>query len=236
MNLNKRKAQIAGVLLISGMVAGMLSVAPAIDAPDFLMKASANANQVIIGAIFQFIMSVSYLGVAIVLYPILKKLNDTLALGFLGFRIVAAVFVIVGAVILILILTLSQEFVNASSQDLSYFHVLGNLLRTGRDMVNHVFMILALSIGGLMFYIILFQTRLVPAWLSVWGFSGTVLTMLASLLVLFRSIDIITPVYIILNLPMALLEVSIAIWLIVKGFDKTVLEKIADFPHRITTM
>ena len=101
-------------------------------------------------------------------------------------------------------------------------------MRTGRDLVNHVFMILALSIGGLMFYVVLFRARLVPAWLSVWGFLGTVMTMFASLLVLFHSIDIITPLYIILNIPTALAEILLAIWLIFKGLDKAILESITE--------
>jgi hypothetical protein len=223
MNSNRRKARVAGILLISGMVAGLLSVAPAIDAPDYLIKTSSNANQVIFGAIFQFIMSIAYLGVAIILYPILRKLNNTLALGFISFRIVAAIFIIIGAIFLLLLLTLSQEFVKAGPLDLSHFQILGDLLRTGRDLVNHVFMILALCVGGLMFYFLLLQTRLVPRWLSVWGLLGTTLTMIASMLVLFRSIDIITPVYLILNMPIALLEIILAVWFIVNGFDNSVI-------------
>jgi hypothetical protein len=228
MNSYRRKTLVTGILIISGMVAGILSVAPAIDAPDFLIKASANANQVIIGAISQFIMSIAYLGVAIILYPILRKYNNSLALGFLSFRIVAAVFIVIGVIFLLLLLTLSQEFIKAVPQDSQYFQILGNLLRTGRDLVNHVFMILALCIGGLMFYYILFQTRLVPRWLSVWGLLGTTIAIIASLLIFFHSIDIITPVYMILNMPIALLVIILAIWLIVKGFDYSLFATISD--------
>jgi hypothetical protein len=228
MNSNRKKAIITGILLISGMVAGILSIAPAVDAPDFLIKAASNSNQVIIGAIFQFIMSIVYLGVAIILYPILRKFNDSLALGFLSFRIVASVFIIIGTVILLLILSLSQDFVRVAPQDSMHFQIFGDLLRMGRDLVNHVFMILALSVGGLMFYLILFRTKLIPCWLSVWGLLGTTSTILASLLVLFHSIDIITPVYFILNTPIALLEIILAIWLISKGFDNSVIASNTD--------
>ncbi len=218
MKSDRRKEILTGILFISGMLAGILSVAPSIDAPDYLIKAAANANQVILAAISQFIMSIAYLGVAIILYPILRKFNAGLSIGFLSFRIVAAVFISIGVIFLLLLLTLSQQYANTAPQDISYFQVLGDLLRKGRDLVNHVFMILALGVGGLMFYYILFQARLVPHWLSVWGFLGTTITMAASLLVLFHSIDIITPAYMILNMPIALLEIILAIWLIVKGF------------------
>ena len=223
MNSNRRKELIAGILIITGMVAGIFSVVPAIDSPDYLIEASANANQVIIGAIFQFIMSIAYLGIAITLYPILRKFNDTLAVGYLSFRIVAVVFIFVGVIFLLLLLTLSQEFIKVAPQDSSYYQILGDLLRTGRDLVNHVAMILALNLGNLMFYILLYQTKLIPRWLSSWGLVGPTLTILASLLVMFHTIDIITPVYLVLNLPMALLEIVLAIWLIAKGFDSTII-------------
>jgi hypothetical protein len=54
--------------------------------------------------------------------------------------------------------------------------------------------------------------------------------MIASLLVLFHSIDIITPVYMILNLPIALLDIILAIWFIVKGFDNSVIAAINNRP------
>ncbi len=223
MNSNRKIALIAGVLFIIGTIAGILSVAPAIDTPDYLIEASANANQVVLGAVFQFVMAVVYIGIAITLYPILRKYNENLALGFLSFRIIAAVFIIIGVISLLLLLALSQEFMKAGTTDPSYFHTFGSLLRTGRDLVNHVAMILSLSVGGLMFYFLLYQAKLVPGWLSVFGFVGNILAILASLLVMFHIIDIITTVYMVLFLPIALQEMVLAIWLIVKGFNPSVI-------------
>jgi len=219
MNTNKKATTIAGLLYIIGTVAGVLSVVSIVDDPDYLIKASAHANQVIIGAFFQFIMTAAYVGIAIVLYPILRRYNESLALGFVSFRIIAGVFIIIGVINLLLLLTLSQEFVKAGSPDSSHFQTLGGLLRTGRDLVNHVAMILALSIGGLMFYYVLYQSKLVPRWLSGWGLVGTTLTILASFLIMFRLIEIISPTYLVLNLPMALQEMVLAVLLIVKGFN-----------------
>jgi hypothetical protein len=151
--------------------------------------------------------------------PSIRKYNESLAIGFVCSRIIAAVFIIIGVISLLLLLTLSQEFVKAGNPDSSYFQTLGGLLRTGRDLVNHVAMILALSIGGLMFYFLLYQTKLVPRWLSSCGLVGTILTISASLLLMFRLIEIMSTNYLVLNLPMALQEMVLAIWLIVKGFN-----------------
>lgn len=216
--MNKTSSTIAGALIIIGTVAGVLSVVPVIDEPDYLVQVAANENQVTLGAFFQFIMAVAYVGVAIALYPVLRKYRQGLALGFVGFRIIAGVFIIVGAISLLLVLTLSQEYVNAQAPDSAHFHTLGELLRTGRDLMNHVAMILAVSLGALMCCYIFYQTRLVPRWLSGWGLAGAALSMLASLLLMFRLIDLLTTSYMVLNLPMALQEMVLAVWLL-KGFD-----------------
>ncbi|MFA6127708.1 MAG: DUF4386 domain-containing protein [Bacteroidales bacterium] len=219
MDSNRKKTIIAGALIIIGTLAGILSIAPAIDASDYLLKASANANQVLYGALFQFIMTVTYAGFAITLYPILRKHDESLAIGFLSFRIIAAVLNIIGFISLLLLLSLSQQFVRASAPDSSYFQTLGDLLRSGRDFVNHIAMILAVSVGNLMFYFLLYQTKLIPRWLSIWGMAGTIFTIFASLLIMFNIIGIITTIYLSLNLPLILFDLVLAIWLIVKGFD-----------------
>ncbi len=79
MNSNRKRTIIAGALYIVGTVAGVLSIAPAVDASDYLLKASANANQVLFEALFQFIWTIAYVGFAITLYPILRKYNESLA-------------------------------------------------------------------------------------------------------------------------------------------------------------
>ena len=224
MNSNRKATAIAGWLYISATVAGILSVAYAVDTPDYLVKASANANQVILAAFFHLLMAPAYIGIAISLYPLLRKYNPYFAFGFASFRIIAGVFIIIGVVFLLLILTLSQDFVTAGAPGSSYFQTLGRLLQAGRDLVNHVATILAVSLGGLFYYSMLYQTKLVPRWLSVWGLVGTTLTLLATLLVMFRLIGIITTSYIVLNSPMALQEMVLALWLIVKGFNPSAMD------------
>ena len=170
---------------------------------------------------FHFLMAPIYLGIAISLYPILKKENQWLAFGFVAFRIIASVFIITGVIILLLLLTLSQEFVVAGMPEFSYYQTMGRLLQVGRDLTNHVGTILAVSFGGLLFYILLLKTRLVPRWLSGWGLFATILTIIASYLIMFQLISVITQTYIILNIPMALQEIALGGWLIIKGFNRS---------------
>lgn len=211
---------LAGALYFLGLVAGMLSVVSVMDLPDYLTEASAHIGQVTSGAFFQFLMMASYVGMAITLYPILKKHSESLALGYVGFRLVAAAFIVIGVILLLLLLTLSREFIKAGAPVSSHFQTVGEILRTGRDLVNHVGTILVLSMGGLLFNILLYQTYLVPRWLSGWGLAGTVVTIVASFLFMFRAIDLLTSVYI--DFPLALQEMVFAVWLLAKGFNSSV--------------
>ena len=217
MNTDRITAIVAGGFYFLGLIAGVLSVVPVIDRADYLVQIIAHAGQVTRGAFFQFVMMVAYVGMAITLYPLLQKQNASLALGYVGFRLVAAALIVIGVILLLLLLAVSQEFSKAGAPVSSHFQTIGDLLRVGRDLVNHVGMILVLSMGGLLLNILLYQTNLVPRWLSGWGLAGTVVTIAASCLFMLRTIDLLTSVY--LNFPLALQEIVFAGWLIMKGFN-----------------
>ena len=75
------------------------------------------------------------------------------------------------------------------------------------------------SLGGLIVYYSLFKMKLVPQWLSVWGMVGSALTLIATVLLMLDVIKIVTPVYLIMNTPTALCELSLAVFLMVRGFN-----------------
>lgn len=104
--------------------------------------------------------------------------------------------------------------------DVSFFQTLGGLLRTGRDLVNHVATTLAFVWAMFLFNCIFYQTKLVPRWLSVWGLIGSALSILASLLFIrFIGLD---ATYMILNISIAFQQLVLAIWLIIIGLNPTV--------------
>lgn len=207
----------AGFLLPLGMIAGILSVVPVIDAPDYLSTAAANPGQVYMGALFQLLMACIYLGFAIVLYPTLKALYPHLAIGFLSFRIAATTLVLLGTTLLIALLTLSQESIGVAPENELFFESMGQVLKSTRDAINHIFMILVWCVGNFLLYVLFFRSQIVPQWLSVWGILGTLFSFLASILVLFKVVEIISADYLMLNVPTAILELVLGIWLMSKG-------------------
>jgi hypothetical protein len=221
MNATRRAAILAGVLFFAGIGTGLLSVVGAADGPQYLRELAGHPNQVFAGAVFQSLMTLCYVGMAIVLSPVLAAHNRTATATFLGLRIAAGVLNLLGAVSLVLLLDLSRQFIAAGSPSHGYFQDLGELLRAGRDLINHVAMILALSLGDAFYYLILYRQRLVGRWLSVWGFLGLALSVLASFLVLGRIIPVVTNTYLGLNVVLALQQLVLAIWLIARGFRES---------------
>ena len=228
MDSNRKTAIYAGILIIVGMIAGMLSIVPSVESPDFLTEVSANQNQVLIGALFQFTLVPIYLGFALLLYPILTSYSKSLAIGFVGFRIISGVFQVVGVIFLPIFILLSQEFLKSTTSDLLFFQTFGEVLKLGRDLANHVGVMLATGLGNLILFYIFYKTKLIPRWLSSWGLIGNALAMLASFLILFRFIDVITYHFAVLTIPLVLQEIVLAIWLIVKGFNLSVIDYSTD--------
>jgi len=225
MDVSKRNTKWAGLLNIIGMVAGILSIASSVDSPKYLTEAAANNMQVTIAALFQFILSLTYVGFAILLYLIVKKYNQVLALGFLSFRIMAGVVLIVGTIMLLSILVLSQEFVKNTLENQIVLEAFGNVLKMTRDYINHIFMVFTIGIANIMLYTLFLKKRLIPKWLSVWGISGTILSIAASMLLLFNIVDVITVEYLVLNAPTGFFELVLGFWLILKGLSTRVLEE-----------
>jgi hypothetical protein len=173
---------------------------------------------VIIGAFLVLIDAVAVAGIAIVIYPILKKHNETLALEYVGARIVEGVLFIVNVITILTLLTLSQEFVKAGAPDASYYQTLGTLLLAAGDWAFLLGFGLAFTLSALILNFLLYQSKLVPRWLSGWGFVGAAL-LWAYYLLQFFSINYIE----ILFLPIAVQEMVFAVWLIIKGFDPAAL-------------
>jgi len=226
MNSSKKIARIAGALFIIATVASLVGTGftgSILHAPDYLTKLSVNGNHVLVGALLAFVAAAASASIAISLYPLLKRYNEGLALGSVGFRLIEGVFYIVGVIGLLLLLTLSKEFVNAGTPAASYFQILGAMILAVRDSAGFVFGVIAFSLGALMYYYIFYQTRLIPRWLSGWGLIGAALCMVAGLSVMLGLIIPVSTIHIVLNLPIAVQEMVFAVWLIVKGFNPSVI-------------
>ena len=221
MNTNRKTAITVGVLFIVATVLNVLGkniYQPILDAPDYLINISANENEVIIGGLLVLFSAFASASIAIWLYPILKKHHEALALGSVGFRVMEGMLYIVGVVGLLSLLTLSQEYVKAGASNASLYQVSGTVLLAIKTWAGQLGVI-AFTLGAMMYYYVFYQSKLIPRWLSVWGFIGASLSLAAALLTIFGLLVPFSTVFILLQLPIGLQEMVLAVWLIVKGFN-----------------
>lgn len=226
MSSGKILTRTAGILIILGIISGILSIVPSVESENFLKEVFPNRTQVLTGSIFQFLLVPIYIGYALVLYQVLVKTSKTLSIGFVGFRMIAGAFQLLGMITLPLFILLSQKYLSAQiTTELALYETIGEMLHLFRDLTNHLGVILATGLGNLLLYIIFYREKLVPVWLSVWGIAGNVLIMIGSFLLLFQLIEVVSTTYAIISLPIVIQEVVLAIWLIVKGLNLRLTEQ-----------
>jgi hypothetical protein len=223
MNATQRTAKVAGILFILATAAGLAGSAvmgSTLEAPDFLSTLTTEGNRVMVGALLSFAAACLSAGIAIALYPVLRKHSEGLALGAVGFRLIEGVFYAVGALCLLLLFALSQQSAGATGQDAYFSQMLGQLLLAAKDLAGFVLGVMAFCIGGGMYYAVFYRTRLVPRWLSVWGLVSLVLLFAAVIITLFDGEPYsVSGSLVFLAFPIALQEIVLAVWLIAKGFN-----------------
>ena len=225
MDSHRKTAIIVGVLFITATVTSSLYyvlVTPILNAPDYLIKVSENANQVIIGVLLYLIDCAAVVAIPIMLFPIFKKHNEALALGYVGSRMIESVTIIVGHISLLSLLTLSQEYGQAGVPDASHFQAFGALLLAVIDRALLLGVEFVFALTALILNYLLYRSKLVPRFISVWGLIGAILLLASGFLVMFGlSPSPSSAISMLLSLPISLQEMVFAIWLIGKGFNQS---------------
>ncbi len=219
MSSDNRNAKIAGAsFLISylGLIVGNIILGPVLV--DYLTLAYPNALQVGIGVLLESVNGIAVIGIAVMLYPILRRYNEGVALGYLGFRGVEAFLSILGSTKVASLIELSQDFIDAGSPAGSIYETLGNLIMADRHWTMEMLTVFFI-LGALLFYFLLYRSEVVPRYISLWGIIAIFgITTMNVIIYLGFSIGIIG---LFLALPIIANEIFIALWLIVKGVNTT---------------
>ena len=224
MNSNRKAAIVVGTLYIIALSAAMIRsvlLDSILDAPGYLEDLSSNEGDVLLGVILHFIMGVAIPSIGIVFYPILSKQNKPLALGYVVAGIIECIFFLITVITVLALLTLSKNYVNAGAPDNSYFQSAGMLLIAVRDWAFNILWPISIGLATLILYYLLYQSELIPRWFSIWGLFGGVAAFAGGLLSYFGVIGTLSIIYNILLLQIAIQELVMAGWLIVKGFNTT---------------
>jgi hypothetical protein len=225
MNNNRKSAIIVGVLFILATVTaiiGLILYDPILNGPDYLIKGSEHANQVILGALMELILVVSAVGTATTMFPFLRKYNETIALWHVCFRFLEAIVITVGIISVLSLLTLSREFVAAGAPDTASFQAAGTLLKAIHDWTFVLGPLFMLGINTMMYSYIFYKSKLVHRFISILGMTSSILVFIYALLVMFDVVEQLSG-WGLLAMPIAANEMILAVWLIVKGFNESAL-------------
>lgn len=231
MNTYRKNAVMAGVLyflgtafgVLGGIIGGEVFLSLISSKPlagvDMLSLVAANSSRLTGGAFFTILMGISLVAMTVFLYPIFRKDSEELAIGMVLFRgALEGTWYFVTALGFLALVALGNEYI-ATGADSAALQSMGNVLYQFQDRLAAVGPIFFL-IGAMCLYISFYRTRLIPRWLTAWGYIGAVTSLAAAWLHLFH-IDTGYEFY--MEMVLAPQEMVMAVWLIVKGFNPSAL-------------
>lgn len=207
----KRTSRTIGIMMLLIFVFGILSIVYVLEKPDYLVNLPDHINQVYIGGLAQMVMVIIYMVLLVLVGRFVKSYQDDLFHYFTISRAISIVFHLLGIIMLMLFIPMSDMYLTGLNPALKD---VAELLRLARDLMNHLMVIIPYLIGSFIFYYVLDKTTKVSQVIIKMGYIGISLACLASLLILFNVIDLVSPAFGLLSLPLALQEILLALILI----------------------
>lgn len=221
MHSERTRAVILGVLFIVADVAaviGLVLYGPILNNPDYLTQGPTSAGQIAGGALAELILAAAAVGTSITFFPLLKKRDETVALGYVTFRLFEAVLIVLGAISLLAMVTLRQAIADGTGMEAAAIQGIGTALVAIHDWTFILGPHFMFGINTMLYTSLLYQTRLVPRPLATLGLVGATSVLVSAVLVMFGIIQQLSVAGGVLSLPVAAFELSLAVYLIIKGF------------------
>lgn len=223
MNTSKNTAKLIGTLFLLAMFASLFGgglVESTLSSPDVLSALRENQTLAITGALFELVNAMAVIGIGVLMFPVLKQHSEHLARGYLAVRVVEAVFCSLIVISPLSLISLSRD---SASAETARLQTASALLVAERASVMGLLIPLFFSVGALLLYAALYQARLLPRFISIWGLAAAVFILINNLLLTFQ-VEIGLTISLILVLPIITNEVFLGVWLIVKGFNPILLK------------
>jgi hypothetical protein len=203
----------AGVLYLLTFVSiPTLTLYTPIHNPNYILGTEPDTS-IITGGILEIIVALAGIGTAVVLFPVLKKQNESLAAGLIAARVLESSTIFVGVAFILSIVTLRQSGAGADAL------ITSQTLVTLYDRIFLLGQSFMPAVCDLLLGYLLYKSRLVPRTLALTGIIGAPILVVGYIAVLFSIVDRISPLAAFSAIPVALFEFSLGVWLIVKGFN-----------------
>ncbi len=216
MDSYRKTAALVGALFLIAMVASLLGgalVESGLGASGGSSSAATSPTPVHVGVVLELVNALAVIGIAVALFPVFRRHSEGMALGYVGMRILEAVFLTAAAFLPLSVVALSRDRAAAGAADAAGLEALGRQLLSMRAGMTGLLVPLFFALGALLLYSWMVRTRIVPRFLAAWGLVGVGLIVVLNLLPVGMGVGLV------LALPMILNEIVLGIWLIVKGFD-----------------
>ncbi|MGB8362527.1 MAG: DUF4386 domain-containing protein [Acidimicrobiia bacterium] len=217
MTSDRTTARIIGVLFIVASAAAIVggSLLLPLSEPGYLVETATHQGQIVSGALIELLLAMSVIAIAVMFYPVLKRQNEGLALGYVGARTLEGVLLLAASVTGFFVLSLSQDYGSGSTAGVQ---PVGDTLLAVRDWTYLLGSLVVFGLTAVILNSLLYQARLVPTWLSIWGLLGGALVVVPGLIQAYGT-ELSGVAEGIFAAPIAIQEMALALWLIIKGFD-----------------
>jgi hypothetical protein len=220
MTTNRSTSAIVGVLFLVQTIAFICAeqlIKGALNGPDYLSRVSGNANALSLGALLAFVSGVAVVGIAVLMFPLLKPTSEPLALGYVAERVIELVLQVLFFMTVPLFMIAIGTGLRDGTIDASTTPSLSPLLKSLQD-VAVVVLYLVTSVGGTILAFLLYRSRLVPRPLAILGLIGYPALFVGCVLAMFGETDVTQGAGMLSIVPGGLFELILPIWLLVKGF------------------
>jgi len=221
MNSNRRIATVAGTFFVITFIASIPAVVlynPVLKDSNYILGAGADAR-ISFGALLEIILVIANIGTAVTLFPILKRQNESVALGYVASRILESTVIVVGIVSVLSVVTLRKDFAATAGTDHATLVTAGKSLVAIHDATFLLGPAFCAGVGnGMLLGYLMYRSGLVPRGMALLGVIGGPLAVVTAIAVLFGAYKQTSGWSLLLTLPEIAWEASLGIYLIVKGF------------------
>jgi hypothetical protein len=215
-NTYRRTATVVGIVYILGFVVGIAGFGlftSILSAPDHLSTVPANSMLLGFAAVLWLMAVIGDAAHGVLMFPVLKQHSERMAIGYLAFRIVDAIFIAVMVLFVLVQIPLGSEYLKAAASDAPFLQALSAVFSQAQQYAYQIGMS-ALGVSGLMLCYTLYRAKLLPGWLAIWGLVGYAVILVGMLSAIMGS-----GLGDLSSYPGGLWEVFVGVWLIVKGFN-----------------
>jgi hypothetical protein len=234
MRAARKIALVSGVFfiitIIPAPIAAFILYAPVLNDPDYIVGGGGADTSVRLGAFLEVIIAIAIIGTAVTLFPIVKRQNEGFALGYVAARVLESTVIVVGIISVLSVVTLRQDLAGAAGADAASLTSAGKSLVAIHDWTFLLGPGLLPGVNGILLGYLMYTSRLVPRPLALLGLVGGPLLFASGIAVLLGVIEAGSVWQGIASIPVAAFEVTLGIWLIVKGFYPSAVASLSTNP------